>query len=67
MTIIILLLNIYNMIPSKTFYKIREVEAELTYASYLDQQQESADEIIKQLEVVKRDIDNLLNNIKENE
>jgi len=37
------------------------------YASYLDQQEAPSNEIIEQLEIVKRDIDNLISNIKEDE
>jgi len=53
--------------PTKTFYEIRQLEAELTYASYLDQQEAPSNEVIDQLEIVKKDIDSLINNIKEDE
>ena len=52
---------------TKTFYTLREITWTLDYASYLDQQQEPADKIIEQLEIVKKDIDNLITNIKQDE
>jgi len=61
----------YNLInkpmSTKTFYEIREITWGLDYASYLDQQKAPSNEIIEQLEIVKKDIDSLINNIKEDE
>jgi len=51
--------------PKKLFYKIREITATLDYWVFLDENNAPSDEVIKQLEEVRKDIDNLITNIKE--
>ena len=51
--------------PKKLFYKVREIEGQLDYWVFLNENNAPSDEVIKQLEIVKRDIDNLICNIKE--
>jgi len=51
--------------PKKLFYQVREIEGQLDYGVFLDERNAPSDEVIKQLEIVKRDIDNLICNIKE--
>jgi len=51
--------------PTKTFYKLRELNWSIDYVSYLDQQWQSVSDIIEQLEIVKREVEDLINNIKE--
>jgi len=52
--------------PKKLFYQVREIEGQLDYWVFLDENNAPSDEVIKQLEIVKRDIDNLICNYKNN-
>jgi len=51
--------------PTKIYYKILEIKSSLDYSSYIDQQWQSSYEVIEQLEIVKREVEDLILNIKE--
>jgi len=51
--------------PKKLFYQVREITSQLDYWVFLDENNAPSDEVIKQLEEVRKDIDNLITNIKE--